>query len=65
MPGALANEALHYWKHVQRFRVASVLAHDKADLADELALMAQYTEHPVIRQDVHRVLGAERAAAAK
>lgn len=65
MPGALANEALHYWKHVQRFRVVSVLAHDRADLADELSLLAQHSEHPVIRRDVNRVLGTKRAAGAK
>ena len=65
MPGALANEALHYWKHVQRFRVVSVLEHDRGDLVDELSLLAQHTTNPVIRRDVNRVLGADQAAAAK
>jgi hypothetical protein len=65
MPGALANEALHYWKHVQRFRVVSVLAHDRADLADELSLLAQHSEHPVIRRDVVRLLAPAVHADAK
>lgn len=65
MPGALANEALHYWRNAQRFRLASRLATDTSEWADELATVAQYTEHPVIRRDVQRALGANAAVAAK
>ena len=63
MPGALENEALHYWKHVQRFRLMSGLAVDRSETADELAVLAQYSEHPVIRKDVARVLQPGMAVA--
>lgn len=63
MPRALENEALHYWTHVQRFRLTSGLTVDKSETADELAVLAQYSEHPVIRKDVIRVLRSGSAVA--
>jgi hypothetical protein len=39
------------------------LAVDRSETADELAVLAQYSEHPVIRKDVTRVLESGMAVA--
>ncbi len=61
----LEAEARHYWIHAKRLRMTSGLTADSDDATDELAVISQHSEHPVIRRDVARLLGAERADAAK
>ncbi len=61
----LEAEARHYWSNAKRLRMTSGLATDTTDLTDELAVISQYAEHPVIRRDVARLLAADQAGAAK
>ena len=65
MPAPLRDEALCYWRNAKRFRLASRLATDTSEWADELAVMVQYTQNAVIRRDANRALGANSAVAAK
>lgn len=43
----------------------SALTADNDDILDELSVIAQYAEHPVIRRDIARLLDADRASAAE
>ena len=61
----LEAEAQHYWSNAKRLRLTSGLTADRVDATDELAVISQYSEHPVIRRDVARLLGTEQAGAAK
>ena len=56
MSSHIEREIQHYWKHVKRLRLASVLASDTADTRDELEVVRSMTENPIIRRDISRAL---------
>ena len=59
MPGPLELEAQFYWDNVRRLRLTSVLEADKAEIADDLEVVALHTESAVIRRDINRALGRD------
>ena len=61
MSNHIEHEIQHYWKHVKHLRLTSGLAADSADTVDELDVVRDMTENPIIRRDISRALaGAQK-----
>lgn len=61
----LEREAWVYWRTAWNFRLKARAGVDAPEETDDLAVIAQHTEHPVIRHDVTRLLVGGAAPAAK
>ena len=57
----LENQARAYWCGVRRLRLTSVLTEYRAELEDDLEVIALYTSSPVIKREVAALLRPERS----